>query len=253
MRTVTTPGEVSANLRRFDSYRLGSADEAAWFSDRLRLGNKFVAGRIEGRLAFAPSRVAGYADCSIELHRLFPSKDGRETNRALTKLLSAPEADQALEDEYLALCRSIGAKPAKRRARAFWVLSDDVHPDPVVRYAGDGFPAEVKDFVEGATRRVIVNAYERDSKARDACIAYHGLDCAVCGFNFQAAYGHMGHGFIHVHHLTPISRSKGRHKVDPITEMRPVCANCHAMLHKADPPLGIDDLRAVRASVSPGV
>jgi hypothetical protein len=66
------------------------------------------------------------------------------------------------------------------------------------------FPEEVVDaqtYYEGATKHITVNVYERSAKARRACIAHHGLDCSVCGFNFKSVYGDAGDGFIHVHHL----------------------------------------------------
>jgi len=31
--------------------------------------------------------------------------------------------------------------------------------------------------------------------------------------------------------------------VDPATDLRPVCPNCHEMLHKKDPPYTIEELR----------
>lgn len=245
MEVVTTTEQVVANLHLFDSYRTSSPEAAAWFSNRLRLGNKFVAGRIGGRLAFAPSRVAGYADCTRERHTLFARKDGRVTNRALTRLLGKPVGSAGLEAAYMELCDAVGAKPASRHARAFWPLADNLTPTPVVRYSSSEFASEVREFVEGATRRVIVNAYERDSRAREACIREYGCNCAVCRFDFRDTYGAIGSGFIHVHHLKPISKTAGRRAIDPITDLRPVCPNCHAMLHRSDPPLTIDELRAL--------
>jgi 5-methylcytosine-specific restriction enzyme A len=48
---------------------------------------------------------------------------------------------------------------------------------------------------------------------------------------------------MHVHHLTPISSNSKAREVDPINELRPVCPNCHAMLHKSDPPFSIEELQ----------
>lgn len=70
------------------------------------------------------------------------------------------------------------------------------------------FPDEVTSeevFREGAVRQVSVNAYERDPKARQKCINYYGVSCSVCNFNFGRVFGELGEGFIHVHHLHPIS------------------------------------------------
>ena len=99
-------------------------------------------------------------------------------------------------------------------------------------------------YIEGARRTVRVNAYERDPKARKACINHYGTSCAVCGFNFEAAYGSVGKDFIHVHHLNPIALTHGEYELDPIGDLRPVCPNCHAMLHRPETLLSIKELQA---------
>lgn len=98
-------------------------------------------------------------------------------------------------------------------------------------------------YFEGTAHTVQVNRYERNTKARRECIRYYGLSCAVCGFNFQQIYGDIGIGFIHVHHLIPLAEIGEKYALDPIQDLRPVCANCHAMLHQRTPPLSIEELR----------
>lgn len=110
------------------------------------------------------------------------------------------------------------------------------------------YPDEVEDpqvFPEGAKKVVTVNSYERSPKARQDCVDYWGASCRVCGFNFSDAYGEIGDGYIHVHHLTPISEVKDGYKVNPIKDMQPVCPNCHAMLHAKTPPFSIEELREI--------
>lgn len=106
-------------------------------------------------------------------------------------------------------------------------------------------PAEIavsEIYFDGATSSARVNAYERNPEARTACISHYGLDCVVCSINFRAAYGAIGEGFIHVHHLKPLASIKAAHQIDPIADLRPVCPNCHAMLHMKTPPYTIDEL-----------
>ena len=98
-------------------------------------------------------------------------------------------------------------------------------------------------LVEGGARRVTVNAYERNPKARERCIEKHGAHCHVCGFDFGEVYGDIGDGFIHVHHLTPISQIGADYRINPEEDLRPVCPNCHAMLHTNNPPLTVEELR----------
>lgn len=108
------------------------------------------------------------------------------------------------------------------------------------------FPDEVSEtpvFTEGAIRQVLVNAYERSAAAREACIAHHGTACKVCSIDFSTIYGEIGVGFIHVHHIRKIADLGSVYAVDPVRDLVPVCPNCHAMLHRTDPPLGVQELR----------
>src|SRR5215510_9310096 len=118
------------------------------------------------------------------------------------------------------------------------------------------FPNEVgeaEEYIEVAVQRVLVNRYERDPKARAKTIEPYGLRCQACGFDFETTYGVLGEGFIHVHHTVPLSKLGRSYVVDPINDLRPVCPNCHAMLHKRVPPYTIDELRAIMEAANPGV
>jgi hypothetical protein len=106
-------------------------------------------------------------------------------------------------------------------------------------------PEELPDNTEcdeGLAKAVLVNVYERSAKARKACIEHYGVECTVCGFNFETVYGKRGTNYIHVHHLVPIAEAKKPYKLDAVRDLRPVCPNCHAMLH-VDPLLTPDGLR----------
>jgi predicted HNH restriction endonuclease len=100
-------------------------------------------------------------------------------------------------------------------------------------------------YLEGAAVRVLVNRYERHREAREECIAHHGAACSVCRFDFSRVYGRHGEGFIHVHHLVPLSSVGRRYRVDPVNDLVPVCPNCHAMLHRGETPPTVQGLRAI--------
>ncbi|MCR9134150.1 MAG: HNH endonuclease [bacterium] len=102
---------------------------------------------------------------------------------------------------------------------------------------------DLEKMNEGIKKTIQVNVYERNYKARQKCIEFWEPICAVCGFEFEKKYGELGRGFIHVHHLIPISEIGKAYQVDPINDLRPVCPNCHAMLHKTNPPLTIEELK----------
>lgn len=98
---------------------------------------------------------------------------------------------------------------------------------------------------EGAKATISINAFERSAKARKACIRHHGLNCIACGFNFETSYGPLGEDYIHVHHIVPIGSLGTEYSVDPVKDLVPVCPNCHAMIHRVNPPLTIKQLRGI--------
>ncbi|WP_211232818.1 HNH endonuclease [Desulfatirhabdium butyrativorans] len=109
-------------------------------------------------------------------------------------------------------------------------------------------PEEITDhgrIPEGARTTVSVNRYERSSAARKACLDHYGYSCAVCGHAMAETYGPRAAGLIHVHHLVPLSELTEEYLLDPITDLRPVCPNCHAFLHLFSPPMSIDDAKRI--------
>lgn len=88
---------------------------------------------------------------------------------------------------------------------------------------------------EGREISRLIKRYERSPALRAQAINHHGLNCKICGLNFENIYGSIGSGFIHVHHLERLSDT-GQRFVDPQTDLIPVCPNCHAMLHRKIPP-----------------
>jgi len=104
--------------------------------------------------------------------------------------------------------------------------------------------ATTAPLTEGAVSRVLVNAYERNPEARRRCIKAHGTECCICRFSFGVVYGEVAEGYIHVHHLRPLSEIEGEYLVDPVADLRPVCPNCHAVIHRRIPAFSIEEARA---------
>ncbi|EOX3354375.1 HNH endonuclease [Vibrio cholerae] len=97
-------------------------------------------------------------------------------------------------------------------------------------------------YIEGATKEISVNAYERNPDARAKCILHYGCKCYVCKFDFQEVYGDIGKGFIHVHHEVSLAEIKKEYSVDPIKDLKPLCPNCHGIIHRTHPPISVDSL-----------
>jgi hypothetical protein len=86
--------------------------------------------------------------------------------------------------------------------------------------------------VEGRRIEYYTSKYERNRKNRDEAIKIHGLRCSVCNFCFQEKYGDLGQGFIEIHHIKPLFSLEEEVKINPGTDLRPVCSNCHKMIHR---------------------
>lgn len=94
--------------------------------------------------------------------------------------------------------------------------------------------------------------YERNRKAREECLAHYGYKCVVCGFDFEKEYGELGRKFIEVHHIVPISSIGKEYAVNPVRDLRPLCSNCHSMIHRNAEVLTIDELKKRREEALKG-
>ena len=109
-------------------------------------------------------------------------------------------------------------------------------PVHVRRTVTSGAPVhEVLSIPEGKRAVVKTERIERSAKARRECIKAYGYACSVCGMTFESVYGRISPPYIEVHHLKPFGGSKKERRVDPVKDLRPVCPNCHAMLHRGAP------------------
>ncbi len=104
-------------------------------------------------------------------------------------------------------------------------------------------PKSLPPETEGGSKSVLLTVYERNPKARRQCLEHYGTDCCGCGISFGKIYGENADGYIHVHHLREVSGRGGKHVIDPIKDLRPICPNCHAVVHLQSPPLTIMKLK----------
>lgn len=118
---------------------------------------------------------------------------------------------------------------------------------PLISTKSISIPEEILEhemYFEGAKKSIYINAYERSIPAREKCIAHFGVSCNICGFDFEKVYGEEGKGLIHIHHLTPLSNIQESYTINPLEDLRPVCPNCHAIIHRRTPPFTIDEVKA---------
>lgn len=104
----------------------------------------------------------------------------------------------------------------------------------------------LESLKEGKAKQRYVTTYERNPRLRKQALAIHGNSCLACGFNFGDTYGEHGEGFIHIHHVEPVSEFKHAKSIDPENDLIPLCANCHSMVHrKKDWTLSLEELKCL--------
>ena len=131
------------------------------------------------------------------------------------------------------------------------------HPSPVLAPLGSiassspdiTLEDDESAFPEGSESFKLHRHLERDRKLprrlKESRLKETGkLECEVCSFDFTATYGSVGDGFIEAHHRIPVHQLKGKEKTRA-SDLALVCSTCHRMLHRADPQLRVEELRAL--------
>ena len=104
--------------------------------------------------------------------------------------------------------------------------------------------AGVSVYTEGAKKTLYTTTYERNPKVRLAFLRGKHPKCEVCGFDFEAAYGELGKGYIEVHHKKPVS--EGVRLTDLESSLVMLCANCHRIIHRGkDHMITVDELKEI--------
>ena len=140
--------------------------------------------------------------------------------------------------------------PEKRTVVRQWLLPMLIHPDGEVE---DATTRTVVKKAQEALASTLMEAKlmpipvqskrERNTKARRLCLNYHGRICHLCSDD-GARFGDAK-GWLHVHHLDPIGDAVAERKVDPRTDLIPLCATCHGFIHSRKPMLDIEEAREI--------
>ncbi|MBS0405079.1 MAG: hypothetical protein JSS17_01750 [Proteobacteria bacterium] len=190
-------------------------------------------------VALPQHAVAMTADDAVRLREWFDEL--RDAHHQYIKLALQTPSGRARTNTAFKRTHSPGLV---EYARA--VCEQPTEPSPPIEGADE--PAsdgeERPEYFEGRPISIQTTRYERRPAARRACLSHHGYLCAACGFSFGRTYGAVAEHYIQVHHLNPVASIGFDAAVNPVAEMRPLCANCHAVAHFRSPPYSIDEIKA---------
>lgn len=194
------------------------------------------------------SRLAGRNDDRFSQKVRNLTSHNTLINRGLAARGSAHNAPFTITEAGLGLYR--------RHANAMVPLTDFSFSDtgPVLKDLADDKNVVVLDdqvIREGELKTRTADYRSRSRELRHEAIKHYTRDgrlpCEACGFDFSKAYAQIGNGFIHIHHLKPVSFMRGEpmNLKQALANVRPLCANCHQMVHRRSPPISIAELQSM--------
>ena len=110
MKTIGSLNELKANLQKIDEYLVSRKDPEYSFAINLvKKGTCFVVMKVNDSYKFYPSRFIGYTSNSMDAHLENESRDGRETNPAISEILgSKPVPSTEFDKYYKEYCGTLG-------------------------------------------------------------------------------------------------------------------------------------------------
>jgi 5-methylcytosine-specific restriction protein A len=187
---------------------------------------------IKGPFKVKPSAEANYIHCELSVllnhnTNYISIKDIKIADPSFT-WKNYQQSGRQIEEKHFNLISKMLQKQSNRSFEEFSVIKSN---------------EDELTFSEGAIIEKLANVYERNVEARKKCIEYYKAICSCCNLDFGKKYGIRGEGYIHVHHLLPLHKIKESYKVNPIKHLRPVCPNCHAIIHRGKETLKIEQVK----------
>ena len=230
MPLVKTLKQVEQNARRFS--KIGKQRRTEAYHNFAMFRHWYHFPEL-GESIFAPSKFIGYKGTTLDGYT--GQGDGRQTKTRLAQWFRRCQSGSSSFDVLYGRLENFAESVERNLNKLIDGGSGGIH-------VSNGMYLAKSSLTEGGKKKVTVNAYERNPKARKMCIDAYGYECRVCETALEDIYGELGREFIHVHHLKPIAEFDREHEVVPYLDLCPVCPNCHAMLHRANPPLTPEEL-----------
>ncbi|HEY4062811.1 MAG TPA: HNH endonuclease [Puia sp.] len=245
MNLITNINELLENIQIVEKYLTeGDTFEMSETIKLIKRGTCFVAYNIGKEVRFAPSRFVGYTSNTLQKHMVSDTKDGRETNKAINKILQPdPLSNERLEELYISYCNNLGIYPGITGAygapRKYWTLTLKNDFSENLELSGEFPEGKIVERTHKVRERnslvikIAKDNFKKNNNGR--------LFCQACRFDFEEKYGIIGIDFIEGHHILPVNEMNENHKTKP-EDIAMLCSNCHKMIHKKRPWLSMDKL-----------
>ncbi len=128
------------------------------------------------------------------------------------------------------------------------IFSHEENSNDTSKLSDVGMTEDDQSFPEGKKklRKHLVRERNQSLVSRKKGIAKQEgkLRCCVCEFSFEEYYGDIGKDYIEAHHVLPVSELKEDCKTR-LEDIVLVCSNCHRILHRKRPWLGVNELKSI--------
>ena len=138
--------------------------------------------------------------------------------------------------------RLVGYGHIDNSVSGFWFLTDNGKEKAAKRLSQQAIISS-SDFMQDGTE-AFIEAFEGRQNLRTHLIrersqalvdtfknSLKSFSCYTCGFDFEHHYGNLGAGYIEAHHTIPV-RSLVAGARTKISDLVPLCANCHRIIHR---------------------
>jgi predicted HNH restriction endonuclease len=226
---------IVENVLTLNKYAKSTGKEyREFFAKRIKNGKWIVAVRQGRDYIFAPSKFSGYASNDISHENKLYSRNGGDTNKAITRILgkAIDQGDSKhteLNEAFRAFCLAHKIEPSRhQRPRRFWVIDQSRSIPTAFSISGVEEHSEGKAYVKAHSAR------ERKAGVRKMLLSDRrskGLICEICGLSRPDLDPVMQEAIFEAHHVVPLaSTGKTRTK---LADLSLLCACCHRLIHRA--------------------
>ncbi|MFQ6612321.1 MAG: HNH endonuclease [Fidelibacterota bacterium] len=103
-------------------------------------------------------------------------------------------------------------------------------------------PGDYEDGVFGLDQIPPMRNLRRNRRIVREAQARYSAVCEACGDNLMKKYGLLGKGYVQFHHRKPLGDNPNP-QLSSWKDLAPLCPNCHAMIHRTNPTMPVEQFK----------